>query len=117
MSEAQQAEISGMVIGEDENKRVIEIRVVDKVAREQLELINSTRYPIGAVIRSAIPIDPHVLYGGVWEYDDTNHGLAGEFRYVKIADSASDIEGDEDEPSDEPIEEDEPSGGSEEEGV
>lgn len=97
MSEAQQVEISGMVIGEDENKTVVEIHVVDKVAREQLELINSTRYPVGAVIRSAIPIEPHLLYGGVWEYDDTNHGLAGEFRYVKIADSLSDM--DEDEPS------------------
>lgn len=89
----QQVEISGMVIGEDENKKVVEIHVVDKVARAQLELFNKTRYPIGYVIRSAIPIEPHVLFGGVWEYDDTNHGLAGEFRYVKIADFSDDIDG------------------------
>ena len=69
--------------------------ICDSEARGQLAVFAEQHYPIGIELRSKAPLDPHLYYGGIWEYDETNHGLNGEYIYTKIANSAEELEGEE----------------------
>lgn len=66
--------------------------VADAELRMRFAAFVDSVFPEGLTIVTENPdFSPAEAWGGCWEYDETNHGLAGEYRYVKIAEPDEDL--------------------------
>lgn len=64
-----------MVVVEKETGEKHRVELMDAVARERIGNIRK--------IVSPVPIEPHKIFGGTWEYQDY-HNFRGEYVYVWI---------------------------------
>lgn len=60
------------------------VAIADAYARAKLANIGGAMYPVGVKITSSIPLDPHLLFGGVWVLL-SYHNFRKEYIYEKIS--------------------------------
>lgn len=78
------------------DKNGVMTEVADGNLRDAVAELDNRYMPVGITVRMKDPdFNPAEVWGGCWEYDETNHGLNGEYIYTKIANTAEELEGEE----------------------
>lgn len=68
------------------------IAIADAYARAKLANIGGAMYPVGVTITSKIPLDPHLLFGGVWVLL-SHHNFRCEYNYEKTSEDVPEVDG------------------------
>lgn len=73
-----------MVIYDPTTGKKTRVSIADAYARRKLANIGGAMYPAGVRITTKVPIEPHLLFGGVWVLL-SYHNFREEYNYEKIS--------------------------------